>query len=80
MKLAIVVIYVIVYNSIFELIEVSAQFVTPQQGCNSTVEINVVVVIAGNNSNVSVEVQYYLMTNSAAFLAMLAAVESKMEK
>ena len=38
MKLAIAVIYVIVYNSIFELIEVSAQFVTAQQGCNSTVD------------------------------------------
>jgi len=45
------------------------------------VEINVVVIlIAGNNPNVSVEVQYYLMTNSAAFLAMLAALELKIEK
>ena len=30
--------------------------------------------------NVPVEVHNYLMTNSAAFLAMLAALELKMEK
>ena len=35
MKLTITVIYVIFYNSILELIEVSAQ---PQQGCNSTAD------------------------------------------
>ena len=44
------------------------------------VEINAVVVIGGNNPNVPVEVYNYLKTNSAAFLAMLAALELKMEK
>ena len=40
------------------------------------VEINAEVVM----THVPVEDQNYLMTNSAAFLAMLAAVELKMEK
>ena len=45
------------------------------------VGINVVVIlIAMKNQNVPVEVHDYLITNSAAFLAMLAAVELNMEK
>ena len=40
------------------------------------VEINAVDIVR----IVPVEIQNYLMTNSAAFLAMLAAVELKMEK
>ena len=39
------------------------------------VEINVL-----TDGGVTVEVQNYVETNSAAFLAMLAAVELKMEK
>ena len=40
------------------------------------VEINAVI----GDTHVPVEVHNYLLTNSAAFLAMLAAVELKMEK
>ena len=39
-----------------------------------------VILIAMKNQNVPVEVHDYLITNSAAFLAMLAALELKMEK